>query len=476
MHQIYRWRAEKVMALIDRENGVVRVKIVYDGPPRAGKTTTIHALEQKLSSNRFVQPLNGMGIDLLEYQGGMYDHLPIACQILTTPGHPQWQKRRQFLLNQADAVVLVLDTRPEALPLGLEYLRQLREFLKQLPPPAPLFLVQANFQDLPNALDAKKLHSFFIDSSLRIMETDSLEGLGVRETFVMAVRLVVERLNLLKENYQLLQGKLDLPCSENWLEVLQSQQTIPENTFLSLLIDAPKITETSPEIKNLHAIHADLTEINLPNAETPLQWLYPALNAQLALKQLPDLTVILQDDGSWLASNDKWALFSQPDWHYLSEKLALSALQQQMRWHSQALFGLPETRYLALSNNEHGWHLWQIVQRPDFTFSNESVETFVEQLLTTSKHLSQSLQRLSKLIPSSQLVLQHFDLQGNFYGRLNPLEATSSTIKSIDKTLELCLPLLNSAPFDQVTILETLEQQEHLSPQFAQLFANHLIK
>lgn len=463
------------MALIDMENGVVRVKIVYDGPPHAGKTATIHALEQKLSSNRFVQSLDTMGIDLLEYQGGMYDHLPIACQILTTPGHPQWQKRRQFLLNQADAIVLVLDTRPEALPLGLEYLRQLREFLKQLPPPAPLFLVQANFQDLPNALNAEKLHSFFVDSSLRIMETDSLEGLGVRETFVMAVRLVVERLNILKEKFQLLHGKLDLPTSESWLTVLQAQQTIPENTTLSLLIDAPKLPKTSPAIKNVHAIHADLTEINLPNAETPLQWLYPALNAQFALKQLPDLTPILQSDGSWLASNEKWALFSQPDWHYLSEKIALSALQQQMRWHSLALFGLPETRYLALSNNEHGWHLWQVVQRSLFVFSNESAEAFVGQLLTASKHISHTLQRLNKLIPLSQISLQFFDLQGNFYGRLNPFEATSN-IKNVDKTFEICLPFLKSSLFDNMILLETLEQQEHLAPKFAQLFANHLIE
>lgn len=226
------------MALIDMENGVVRVRIVYDGAPHVGKMTTIRALEHKLSSNRFLQHSDDLGINLLEYQGGMYDHLPIACQILTTPSHPQWQSRRKFLLNQADAIVFVLDSRPEALALSLEYLRQLQEFLKQLPDPAPLFLVQANFQDIPLALNAEKLRRFFIDPSIKIMETSTLEGLGIRETFVMAVRLAVERLNALKDKFQLFQGKLNFETLEEWENALRTQQSLPEKTALSLLINA----------------------------------------------------------------------------------------------------------------------------------------------------------------------------------------------------------------------------------------------
>jgi hypothetical protein len=232
------------MALIDMENGVVRVRIVYDGAPHVGKTATIRALEHKLSSNRFLQHSDDLDINLLEYQGGMYDHLPIACQILSTPSHPQWQQRRKFLLNQADAIVFILDSRPEGLALGLEYLRQLQEFLKQLPDPAPLFLVQANFQDIPLALNAEKLHRFFIDPTVKIMETSTLEGLGVRETFVMAVRLAVERLNALKDKFQLFQGKLDFKTLEDWENALRAQQSIPERTSLSLLINELERQET----------------------------------------------------------------------------------------------------------------------------------------------------------------------------------------------------------------------------------------
>jgi hypothetical protein len=462
------------MALIDMDHGVVRVKIVYDGPPHAGKTATLHALEQKLSSNRFVQPLDGMDINLLEYQGGMYDHMPIACQILTTPSDPQWSKRRQFLLNQADAIVLVLDTNPDALPLGLEYLRQLREFLQQLPPPVPLFLIQANCQDNPLALDMNKLHDFFIDSSIKIMEASIEEGLGIRETFVMAVRLAVERLNALKENFQLFKGKFELKTAEEWINILHIQQTDPESSILSSLIHAPKLENNSPEISPTNAIHADISEIILPNSQTPLKWLFPALLTQNVLSQLNDLSNISETNEGWISTNQQWAILSRPEWHYVSEKGALAALQQQIRWHSQAVFGISKDRCLALSCNEHGWHLWQISPRVCLEFAQTSVDEFIIQLLTAAKYISQTLQRLNKFIPVSEIILEHFDLKGNFYGRLNSFEETLKE-SPIEKTVELCLPVLTSTNFETELLLNTLEEQETHSPQFAQLFANHLL-
>lgn len=462
------------MALIDMDHGVVRVRIVYDGAPQAGKTATLCALEQKLSSNRFVQPIDGMDINLLEYQGGVYDHMPIACQILTTPSDPQWSKRRQFLLNQADAIVLVLDTRPEGLPLGLEYLRQLRNYLEQLPPPAPLFLIQANYQDAPNALNVNKLYDFFIDSSVKIMETSTLEGLGIRETFVMAVRLAVEHLNVLKENYQLKKGKFELATTEEWSNILHAQQTDPEISLLSRLIHAPQASSLFPQISDSPDVHAQITDVRLPTVEIPLKWLFPTLSTQAILPQLNDLSQLSEIEYGWVATNQHWSIFSRADWHYVEEKNALAALQQQTRWHSQALFGISKDRCIAVSHNEQGWHLWQIVPNIHLEFPRQSVKEFVIQLLTTAKHISQTLQRLRTFIPVSEIALERFDLKGNFYGRLNLVEETLKG-NPVEKAVELCLPVLTSADFEIELLLSTLEEQEQHSPQFAQLFVNQLL-
>jgi len=292
----------------------------------------------------------------------------------------------------------------------------------------------------------------------------------------MAVRLVVERLNALKQNFQLLQGTLALSTPENWLTALEQHQAEPEHTLLSLLIDAPTSLETEPEIPDLNMIHADLSEVNSPTPETPLQWLFPAISTQSLLKKLPTLEITLQSDDDWLASNEQWLLLSRADWHYLSEKKALSALQQQTRWHTQALFGLPENRGLALSHNEHGWHLWQLVQRvAPVTISNESVEEFIKQLLITTNNIHQTLQKLFALIPLSQLKIAYFDVQGHYCGRLNPTEKTLESNHALDKTVDLCLPLLKTAPFNSQDLLETLEKLEFYNPQFAHLFANTLL-
>lgn len=462
------------MALIDMDHGVVRVRIVYDGPPHAGKTATLHALERKLSSNRFVQSLAGVDINLLEYQGGMYDHMPIACQILTTPDDPQWSKRRQFLLKQADAIVLVLDTHPDTLPWGLEYLRQLHDFLQQLPPPAPLFLIQANYQDNSPTLDTNKLHDFFIDSSIKIMEASIEEGLGIRETFVMAVRLAVERLNTLKENFQLFKGKFELRTAEEWVEVLCAEQSEPEQSILSSLIHTSIVENNSLEISSINASYANISEVILPTSHTPLEWLYPAFVAQRIVSQLDGVTEILEINKGWRATNQQWVVLSRPTWHYRCEESARAAFQQQIRWHSQAMFGLPKDRGVAFSYNEQGWHLWQLSPRVSLEIAQTSVEEFIVQFLMAVKYISQTLQRLHKLIPDSEITLEHFDLKGNFYGRL---EACEETLKDspLKKAVDLCLPILTSTHFETDLLLSALEQQESHFPSVARLFATHLL-
>ncbi|MEY3219949.1 MAG: hypothetical protein RIT27_1306 [Pseudomonadota bacterium] len=460
------------MALIDMENGVVRVRIVYDGLPQSGKTTTLRVLEHRLAIARVVPDLEDIGINWLEYQGGMYDQLPIACQILSSPA-PQWQQRREFMLSQADAIVIVLDTRPAALALGLEHIRQLQVFLSHLPPPAPLFLIQANFQDSPLALNTQQLRALFVDSTTKIVETAIPEGAGVRETFVMAVRLAVERLNALKQHFKLLQGKDDLDTPENWLQQLHQQQLEPIPNLLSSLFDNTPPLETELEITDPNVIHADLSEITLPSAETPLKWLFPAVSTKILLQSLPTLVPTLQPDDSWLASNEQWLLLSKPDWHYLSEKKAILALQQQTRWHTKALFRLPDNRSLVLSNNEQGWHLWQLTRRSaPICISNESVEEFIKQLLITTNNIYRTLQKLHTLIPLSQLEITYFDQQGHYCGRLNPLEKNLDAADVINKTFDICVPLLKSAPFSEQDLLETLEKLELYNPQFAHLFAN----
>ena len=102
------------MAIIDIERDVIVVRIVYDGPPFSGKTTSVHALAKILDKRNTVfspqeDPLSKtLYFDWMEYCGGFFKGYSISCQIISVPGQLSLMERRHFLLRTADSVVFVL--------------------------------------------------------------------------------------------------------------------------------------------------------------------------------------------------------------------------------------------------------------------------------------------------------------------------------------------------------------------------------
>src|SRR5689334_2691549 len=101
------------MPTIDATQGVLVVRIVYDGPALSGKTTSLKSLAQGVAS-RLECPEERDGrtlyFDWMEYVGGLFEGRQISCQIISVPGQRELAHRRALLLDSADAVVCVLDT------------------------------------------------------------------------------------------------------------------------------------------------------------------------------------------------------------------------------------------------------------------------------------------------------------------------------------------------------------------------------
>src|SRR6188472_2918680 len=116
------------MPTIDRERGVLVVRVVYDGPPLSGKTTTLRSLAQGLGVP-IVSPEEQDGrtlfFDWVDYVGGLFEGRQIRCQIVSVPGQQELAKRRRLLLESADAVVMVGDTRAAAIDTTYGLLREL---------------------------------------------------------------------------------------------------------------------------------------------------------------------------------------------------------------------------------------------------------------------------------------------------------------------------------------------------------------
>lgn len=188
------------MAVVDVKANAVVIRIVYDGPPFAGKTTSVRALARSLMRN-VETPAEAEGrtlfFDWLEYTGGLFEGRQIRCQIVSVPGQAELAERRRTLLQTADVVVFVADTGdPEAVERSAQTIREMVEMVQREGEPPVGVIVQANKRDLPTAVPRDDVRAALGDDFAQTALTESVAevGNGIRETFVLAVRVALDRI------------------------------------------------------------------------------------------------------------------------------------------------------------------------------------------------------------------------------------------------------------------------------------------
>ncbi|HEX3757711.1 MAG TPA: ADP-ribosylation factor-like protein, partial [Kofleriaceae bacterium] len=190
------------MPIVDRRTNSVVLRIVYDGPPEAGKTTNLRALCQRLSLSRrgeLESPGGGertQYFDWLDITGGWVGGHRVRCQLVTVPGQILLARRRRHILDSADVVVFVADSRASAAPETSAALRSLARGLDSRAD-VPLVL-QANKQDLPDAQPPEQLHAALgLAARVPVIGAQASGGTGVLESFMLAVRLAVDHVRAL---------------------------------------------------------------------------------------------------------------------------------------------------------------------------------------------------------------------------------------------------------------------------------------
>src|SRR5262245_24990797 len=141
------------MALLDGDAGEIVIRVVYDGPPEAGKTTSLRALSGSLGQPAVTPGEDADGrtlwIDWLEDTGGRYEGYRIRCQIVSVPGQPALAPRRRLLLDDADVVVCVADSASAGWERSAAHVSALCRELAAAPAPAPGVVLQVNKRDVP---------------------------------------------------------------------------------------------------------------------------------------------------------------------------------------------------------------------------------------------------------------------------------------------------------------------------------------
>ena len=169
------------------------VRVVYDGPGTAGKTTNVQQICRLFPISKRTEvytpgALKGrtMFFDWLEVDLTTKTKVPVRVQILSVTGQETRSYRRRPLLRSADAVVFVCDSRPEHLDNNRQRLLLLQRYLRERQVPAP-YLIQANKQDLPGALPPKELlMQLRWKQEIQVIPAVASESRGVAETFQKA--------------------------------------------------------------------------------------------------------------------------------------------------------------------------------------------------------------------------------------------------------------------------------------------------
>jgi signal recognition particle receptor subunit beta len=171
------------------------VRIVYDGPGVAGKTTNLQRICDVIPSSRRSEmytpaELKGrtMFFDWLEIDGPKQNGQALKFQLITVPGQVERSYRRKPLIEMADVVAFVCDSSPAQIPDTMRTFSRLRALMRRRKERLPL-IVQANKQDVEGAMSPDKLRKRLkLDDAVPMISATAVNGGGVKETLMAAIR------------------------------------------------------------------------------------------------------------------------------------------------------------------------------------------------------------------------------------------------------------------------------------------------
>lgn len=233
------------MAVFDASQGKILLRVVYDGPGFAGKTTNLERLHGFFTAARRSELFDAGREDgrtryfeWMHLDGGLVQGHGLRCQFLTVPGQPELVARRFRLLDAVDAVVFVCDSTSSALDEGRTMFRALRARLEALDASSTPLVLQANKQDRDGALEPEELaRALGVPEGTPVVGARASEGVGVRETAVLAIRAAANRVQrlVIERGINALHGEAE--TAESLLAALKQLQQVEHAVVVA--VDGP---------------------------------------------------------------------------------------------------------------------------------------------------------------------------------------------------------------------------------------------
>lgn len=424
------------MPNIDRETGALVIRIVYDGPPFSGKTTSLRSLAQGLGV-QVTTPSESEGrtlfFDWMEYSGGLFDGRRIKCQLISVPGQEELRHRRRALLESADVVVMVANTRESQIDAAASLLHDVLDWSVKQSPPVGVVL-QANQRDAPDCVAQADLRERLCGQlPIAIVETVASQGDGVREAFVLSVRLALDRardfasrgaLTAAQQNTQsasellaalsALEEALVQSCSSLTLDEEQDEQSPPTEVSATQESDDGSSTElqggtdfavapepardSGPRIRAIAPLDDPVAFV--PDPMMPGGFIWPPVHGRAFLHEVAGLRLTLRHSsrGDWSASGEGWRVHSGAASGFDTTDAGRPALIDWARVHAINHQLLSTGRAVILSPWQDGTHrLWQLVRihrslREALASAVENLPAgpLAEMILASAEHLGRA--------------------------------------------------------------------------------------
>jgi signal recognition particle receptor subunit beta len=370
------------MAILDPRSDAVVIRLVYDGAPMAGKTTSVRALGRGLGAE-VTSPAEVSGrtlyFDWLDYTGGLFEGRRIRCQIISVPGQATLAPRRRRLLESADAIVFVGDSTPMGFAADRSYLSGLQTVLEHLSGPPVGIVFQANKRDHADAVPIDTVRSMLADLGVRVgvVESVATESLGIREAFVFAVRLALDRVRDLMRTGELPSARPEVDSAQELLEDLKrSEDGSMDFAALSGLVHT-RLAELQPDTMLVKALAEAVGEEDPPSLPATSEnfapatpddrvasgLIWPPVDGRMILHELAQAAVALvrSAEGDWSAvANGRWHMHSPADGVFEELEQGRAILVQSARTQATAREKAAPC-CITLAADGHGrYRLWRI--------------------------------------------------------------------------------------------------------------------
>jgi signal recognition particle receptor subunit beta len=182
------------------------VKIVYYGPGLSGKTTNLQMIHQRTLADVRGRLLTvethddrTLFFDLLPVFFSTANGFKVKVKLFTVPGQVIHNATRRIVLQGADAVAFIADSRRSAGPDNNVYWKNLMENMREngLDPAKVPVVIQYNKRDLPDTKTDAEMEETKRKGKEPVVGAIAIRGVGVLETLYAVLQVAFRSIDAL---------------------------------------------------------------------------------------------------------------------------------------------------------------------------------------------------------------------------------------------------------------------------------------